>query len=326
MKKWIQTCVDGHEKCQWGYSRKELDLAGPDKQEGARLRAKYSEDNIELPTRVIDVRAFEDGVKLVESLSVGGKGCFAALSHCWGKIKHFKTEHVTYSQRLTRINLHELPKSFRDAINITRKLGIRYLWIDSICIIQDSTEDWDYEASRMASVYMNAYVTLSASFAVDGNGGLFATRLPPQSSVSLEYIETLTGTQTGTWIIHNRNTNWTEHVRRSVLASRAWTLQEKQLARRTLHFASDQVSFECKEGIEFETQRPGFLYWSLLGFRGNALAMTTLIPSLVMQSWCSVIEDYTTRKLTVESDKLPALEGLAAYIAELTKDRYCFGL
>ncbi|OAG03660.1 HET-domain-containing protein [Paraphaeosphaeria sporulosa] len=337
MEKWIKTCVDDHHKCQWGYSRKELDLAGPSEQEGARLKAKYSEDKIELPTRVIDVQAFEDGVKLVESSSVGGKGCFTALSHCWGKIKHFKTEHATYDQRKTKICIHELPKTFRDAVEITRKLGIRYLWIDSICIVQDSTEDWAYEASRMASVYMNAYVTLSATFAVDGNGGLFAARVPPPSSVSLKYIDHLTGAQDGIWTIHNRNSNWSEHVRRSVLASRAWTLQEKELARRTLHFASDQVSFECHESIEFETQRPGvgtkarsvsfqYLYWTILGIRDNATATAILIPYLVNSRWCRIIEDYTTRKLTVESDKLPALEGLANYIAELTEDRYCFGL
>jgi hypothetical protein len=337
MRKWIQTCVDGHEKCQWGYSRKELDLAGPDVHEGARLRAKYSEEDVELPTRVLDVQAFEDGVKLVEGSSVGGKGRFTALSHCWGRIKHFKTEQATYKQHLTKINIHSLPKTFRDAIEVTRKLSIRYLWIDSICIIQDSTTDWAYEASRMASVYLNAHVTLSASFAADGNGGLFAARVPPQASVVLGYNDTLTGTQIGTWTIHNRNKSWSENIRRSILATRAWTLQEKQLARRTLHFASDQVSFECKESIEFETQRPSekvgpeavsfqSLYWSLLAFRGNPMASKLLLPSLVMQNWCSVVEDYTTRKLTVESDKLPALEGLANYIAELTADQYCFGL
>jgi hypothetical protein len=337
MKKWIKACVDGHENCQLGYTREEVQFAGAEDDEGARLRAKYAEEDSELPTRVIDVEAFEDGVRLVETASVGGRGCYIALSHVWGKTQHLTTKHATYKDRLTNIPLLTLPKTFQDAVIITRSLGVRYLWIDSLCIIQDSLPDWAYESARMASVYMNAYVTISATSAIDGDGGCFIPRRAPPSSVSLSYISTVYGIPDGSWTIHNRNTSWHQNVRCSVLASRAWTLQEKYLARRTLHFAVDQVSFECNTGFEFETQRPGqkstsasvpfqFLYWMLVSFRKRRDALDLLLPPMVMQTWSKLVEDYTTRKLTFEKDKLPALEGLAQRVASLTLDQYCFGL
>jgi hypothetical protein len=337
IKKWIKACVDGHENCQIGYTREEIQFAGEADDEGARLKAKYTEGKSELPTRVIDVEAFEDGVRLVETKSVGGRGCYIALSHVWGKSQHLTTETATYKDRLTSILLSTLPKTFKDAVVITRRLGVRYLWIDSLCVIQDSVSDWMQESARMASVYMNAYVTISATSASDGDGGCFIPRQTPPSSVSLSYVSPSSDIPDGSWTIHNRTPGWDRNVRRSVLASRAWTLQEKYLARRTLHFATDQVSFECKTGLEFETQRPGqkitsatvpfqFLYWILVGFRGKQAALDLILPAMVMRTWARVVEDYTTRKLTFEKDKLAALDGLAQHVASLTLDQYCFGL
>lgn len=338
IKKWIKTCEDGHDKCQMGYTREETRFAGPTDDEGTRLRAKYNKKDCALPTRVIDVFASEDGVRLVESQTIGGRGCYIALSHVWGKVAHFKTERLSYEAHKDKIPLPNLPQTFQDAVIITRDLGIRYLWIDSLCIIQDSALDWEQEASRMASVYMNAYVTISATSAADSNGGCLNRRQFPPSIVVLPYVVPETAIPDGTWTIHNRTTSWDDHVRKSVLATRAWTLQEKQLARRTLHYAADQVSFECKTGFEFETQRPGqtvgeqtfyfqMLYWTIVSFRSaDQTAVKGLIAGLVNRTWSRVIEDYSLRKLTFEKDKLPAVAGLAQYASQLTLDRYHFGL
>jgi hypothetical protein len=336
-KEWIDACVASHEKCQLGYVRTELENAGLGDDEGRRLRTKYSEDGCELPTRVIDVEAFEDSVRLVETATTGAKGRYVALSHVWGKAEHFKTERNTFTTYLTRIALSRLPRTFLDAVFVTRELGVRYLWIDSLCIIQDCPSDWAREASRMASVYMNAYVTISATSAVNSDRGLFLPRQAPECSVQLTYSSPTSGS-IGTWIIHNSAPSWSYQVRQSILASRAWTLQEKQLSRRTLHFASDQVSFECKKGFELETRRPcnnidpgsldmQLLYWVLVEFWDrNSASVTKLLSALVMRVWVGIIEDYTIRKLTFESDKLAAIEGLASYVASLTQDRYVFGL
>lgn len=336
IKGWITSCVDGHEKCQLGYTYEELQNAGKAEEEPARLRSIYSEENVELPTRVIDVASFQDDIRLIESASSGDRGKYIALSHVWGKTKHFKTESTNLDKHRTRISFGELPKTFRDAVLVTRALGLRYLWIDSLCIIQDSPVDWERESSRMASVYMNSYATISAAASENSEGGLFFSREPPECRAQLAY--TSPSGRIGFWTIHNKTPSFDQQVRQTTLASRAWCLQEKQLARRTLHFGSYQVIFECKERYQYETQRPSdklgegrldiqMLYWMLVGFRGrNDVALKQLVGAILTRTWLKIVEDYTKRDLTFESDKLPALQGLAQYVVDLTRDEYLFGL
>lgn len=336
IKSWITSCAHGHEKCQLGYTYEELQNAGEVDDEPARLRAKYNEEDVQLPTRLIDVGSFRDDVRLVEPASSGDRRRYLALSHVWGMTKHFKTESTNLDKHRTRILFDDLPKTFRDAVLVTRALGLRYLWIDSLCIIQDSPVDWEKEASRMASVYMNAYVTISAAASENSEGGLFFDREPPDCSAQLTYTPP-SGT-IGLWTIHNKTPSFDQQIRHTTLASRAWCLQEKQLARRTLHFGSYQVIFECKEKYQYETQRPSnnlgegrldiqMLYWMLVGFRGrNDVVLKQMVSAVLTRTWLLIVEDYTKRNLTFESDKLPALQGLAQYVIDLTRDDYLFGL
>ncbi|KAF3004796.1 hypothetical protein E8E13_002980 [Curvularia kusanoi] len=336
MKNWITSCVNSHEKCQLGYTREELQNAGEADNEPARLRARYSEESVKLPTRLIDVNSFEEDVKLVDSASFGGRGKYLALSHVWGKGQHFKTESTNLGEHRTRILFSNLPKTFGDAVLVTRAMGLRYLWIDSLCIIQDSPADWKKEASLMASVYFNAYATISAAASENSHSGLFFDREPPECSAQLTY--TSASGVVGLWTVHNKTPSFNQQIRHTTLASRAWCLQEKQLARRTLHFGAYQVIFECNELYQYETQRPSdkpgegrldiqMLYWMLVGFRGrNSTVVELLVSSVLNRTWLQIVEDYTKRNLTFESDKLPALQGLAQYVLDLTRDQYLFGL
>ena len=122
-----------------------------------------------LPTRVIDVGiAFSESPKPYLLCSNGLEGRYVALSHCWGTPSAnnnpgFKTETHNYVMMHAGLVFESLPPLFRDAVVTTWKLGIRYLWIDSICIIQDSKDDWEAESAKMGAVYRNAYVTIAAS-------------------------------------------------------------------------------------------------------------------------------------------------------------------
>lgn len=124
-----------------------------------------------LPNRVIDVT--QDGLDPRLVISEGQRGYYAALSHCWGGLQLLQTKVATLAQHQDCIPMEQLPKSFKDAITIARKLRIPYLWIDSLCIVQDSEQDWHHESGLMTSVYRNSMLTISATGAVDGSRGCF---------------------------------------------------------------------------------------------------------------------------------------------------------
>jgi hypothetical protein len=105
----------------------------------------------------------------------GEKGHYLALSHCWGPSvsgERLITTKATLKSRLKSIPLSKMPSNFFDATIITRKLGYRYLWIDSLCIIQDSRGDWETESANMGNIYTNASLTLAAAAAKDSDGGM----------------------------------------------------------------------------------------------------------------------------------------------------------
>lgn len=330
---WIAECKKGHEKCQLGYVRGEVARAGEADLEASRLRGIYRDEDVALPTRVLDVEAEGGGVRLREAVEIGGRGCYAALSHCWGQSQHVKTVQREYSQRKASIAFDELPKTFQDAVVVTRKLGVRYLWIDSLCIIQDSASDWERESLRMGSVYHNAFFTIAASSSIDGDGGLFYDRpVPdPTTEVSLPFTN-IDGSPSGTWTIHSHPPNYSAAVLRGPLNSRAWTLQEKHLSRRIIHFTHDEVYFECKRAVSFESRRPShvhgvdalslsILYWTAVQLHKNLMANAMLVTSAILaRQWSSIVEDYTKRALTYGKDKLPALWGMVALLSDLTGD------
>jgi hypothetical protein len=134
-----------------------------------------------------------------------------ALSHCWGGPEFPIPCTLEASSKIhTKVGLRyaELPKTFRDAIDVTRAMGYEYLWIDSLCIIQDSADDWKKEARRMAIIYDNAVFTIAAMDAENSSHGLFAADVG-----SVNTLET-----------------------------RAWVCQERMLAPRTLMFTKNSVA------------------------------------------------------------------------------------
>lgn len=127
-----------------------------------------------LPTRVLCI----DGPDTVRLLVTTNEiALYACLSHCWGPQPRLvlRTTKATLESFRTRIPWDCLPNTFRDAIDFTYHLGLRYLWIDSLCIVQDSIEDWRREGSSMASIYNSAYVTLAASKAANPEDGCYST-------------------------------------------------------------------------------------------------------------------------------------------------------
>jgi hypothetical protein len=175
---------------------------------------------------------------------------YVALSHSWGKLtvenkRQFCTTDNNIDERLKGFTFSELPKTFRDAIRVTRELGFQYLWIDSLCIIQENQKDWEHEAKRMEGVYASAYCTIAATSAVDSNAGFL------ERNVSNEYVH-VQDASGRTFYVCTDIDDFENDVENARLNKRAWVMQERYLSRRTIHFTANLVYFECGQGIHCE--------------------------------------------------------------------------
>lgn len=143
-----------------------------------------------VPTRLLDLGSStsESLPKLIETAgsenfhSSGMHSKYATLSHCWGNSQPMTLVKTNHTQLKEGIALELLPKTFSDVIYITKRLCVRYLWIDSLCIFQDSPEDWIKESVKMRDVYSDGHFNIAATGATDGSGGLFLDRDPHKSS------------------------------------------------------------------------------------------------------------------------------------------------
>jgi hypothetical protein len=191
-----------------------------------------------LPTRVIDVGDSDAKARLY--VTKGENARYAALSHCWGSRVPVSTTAATLEDRLKSIQFDASSKTFAEAVNVTRRLGIPYLWIDSLCIIQKNEDDWATEAGRMSEVFQNATVTLSADAARDASEGLFADNAQRQQMHQVGQIK-CTGPAGQPATVHVRlRTNHPSDADRAShasvtckntkLSSRAWVLQERLLS------------------------------------------------------------------------------------------------
>jgi hypothetical protein len=294
-----------------------------------------------LPTRVICVRDHCRDPFIYEP-SPGEAGSYAALSYCWGETEAFVTTISTYAQRKAGFAIDELPKTCRDAVIVARALKIPYLWIDSLCIIQDSVSDWEYEASHMCSVFENSLVTIAASDSVDNEGGLFRTnpyrntaklkvsidKAAPNESVPT-YAYARKYSQVGRFghrFVHGFGDEF-------VLESRGWTLQELTLSPRILWFTADELGWQCLSETACECDPVPKKY--VPGLHDNESSMATAIRSALHQPnpewgrvWPLVVEYFSKRDLTRPTDRLEALSGLAkaAHRHLQSNDEYIFGL
>lgn len=283
-----------------------------------------------LPTRLIDV---ESGLRLVETKGMHDR--YVCLSHCWGNQdsttakQTFKTTRENLSSGLENIDFTSLPRTFTDAIIFTRKLGLKYLWIDSLCIIQDDEDDWRHEASLMANIYENAVLTLAATASASDAEGLF------RSSSSIHDLIELRGkTSKGKRYIVYARRQLPHRMHDEPLFKRGWIFQERYLSPRFLHFASNELVWECKECMDCEcnanilletTKRDYVGYFNV--FKSYYLEAFTASPYRVQVAWRDVVNAYTELNLSNTKDTLPALSGIAKKFIELRpEDRYLAGL
>ncbi|PVI01400.1 HET-domain-containing protein [Periconia macrospinosa] len=316
---WLHGCVEGHE-------------------------CDHRTDKDFLPTRLLEltISDAECSFRLVHKHEVAPGVRYLTLSHCWGS-KAWNEKLVLTETNLGSLrqkqNIDVLPQTFQDAFIVLKRLGARYLWIDRLCIQQDSIDDWRVESASMEEVYSNSYLTIAALGAENDEGGCFFTRQDFLDSLDTIQVCFESPQQP---ITYNHSSGSLRHswTIGEPLLERAWVLQERFLSPRVVYFGSRQVFWECYELHTYE-QRPGISFNykppSKLGKRiinnqatrstrkteqGVEIVLLRLYDpenevENMFRDWYQVLSDYTRLKLTNPEDKLVAISAVAKRLRKL---------
>ncbi|KPM37809.1 hypothetical protein AK830_g8766 [Neonectria ditissima] len=296
LKEWIKVCDSTHNMC--------------------RRSVEY--DVWDMPTRLIDV---EQDVRLVDTTSIKSSR-YAALSHCWGQLKKdemFCTYKSNLAQFQKSIDFSSLPQTFKDAVTVARGLGLKYIWIDSLCIIQDDEVDWESESAKMEQVFSSAYCTISASSAKSSLEGFLVNRPSrPCVQVEMKNSELL--------YVCPAIDDFRHDVELGEINKRGWVLQERALSRRSIHFTSSQVYWECGAGVHCETL--GRLNNSKAAFLGDANFPKSALEyyrdgrQMLIQD---LYERYSRLAFSKSSDRSVAILGLQKRLARAFKTEAEYG-
>ncbi|KAF7548523.1 hypothetical protein G7046_g8653 [Stylonectria norvegica] len=321
----IETCNAGHPLC------------------------KNSKSARRLPKRLLDIGTPDHSVLRLYDTSLGEQGDYAALSHCWGTGYPLRTLTGSLEQMRSRIELHDLDSTFQNAIEVTRHLSLRYIWIDSLCIIQDSVEDWNEQAAQMADIYSQAYVSIatgsspnpSTSFlgVRDGSWKTWRLELADNNQTEQCWVrrKVLPQLKTETRGSH-AHAEWAKHAISSSsrstlnyqwdgpLYTRAWCFQEQLLSRRMIHYAPGAIIWECQVQRQVEGEDAVALQPDASAAKNDRLLTDVTELADSAREWSNVIVDYTKRDMTFSKDRLIALSGVAKHKAERTGDEYRSGL
>jgi len=270
----------------------------------------------ELPSRVLDVGPADGSSDPKLHISSSGEhGHYVTLSHCWGTRDRLTTTSRNLEQHVRGIPFHSLPATFRDAVVVVRRLGFRHLWIDALCIVQDSDDDWLHASVLMHWIFARAIFSISAADASDSHAGFLHARAHP--SVAIDF----NGRRVG---LRAKAMSGTEAITTSVLDTRAWCLQERLLPSRVLFFGREQMYWRCGTSQASETMPE--LASTGLGYRPQVWKLIwEEDPGIRQNAWLDVLTQYSERLLTLPIDRVNAMGGLAA-LAESPPFHVRFGM
>ncbi|KAH7039442.1 heterokaryon incompatibility protein-domain-containing protein [Macrophomina phaseolina] len=304
------------------------------------------EENSAIPTRLLDLGPPQESPETVRLVQTDDdtdarEWLYTALSHCWGYQDHLppRTTTETLPAHLSAIPLAALPQNYRDAITVTRSLGLRYIWIDSLCILQDSIHDWDRESSRMAAIYQHAHVTVVAASGTTCHSGFLQLR--PSRRVLLNYGPSSTAPSvSGAYQLRERRGIGARDIEQSRWRTRAWTFQESLFSVRKLFFTDAAAYFQCggalcasgggrwqERGEKTPQQQRRYRHGE--HFRENLARVAAKAKStrdFYHGTWYGRIQEYSGRGLTVPQDRLVAVAAWAGELARAREGRYLAGM
>jgi hypothetical protein len=278
-----------------------------------------------LPKRVLDVGEPRDGqtripmgenIRFIETSE--NVTDYICLSHCWGTTDMFKTTRETISERMQCICYNDPPKTFKDAAEITRELKKRYLWIDSLCIIQNDAQDWREEGFRMHEIYGNSYLTIAASRSKGSNDSLFS--ISPRHKLQ-DFSFALDGRDISNMRVRQRIQHF-DSTEAFPLLKRGWIFQERIFSRRVLHFGPQELLWECMETEECECGNVN----EGINWKFNTPQKSLFLLGSNVFLWNNITASYSGLDLTKESDVLPALAGIAQKYKSEADAKYLAGI
>ncbi|CAG9990301.1 unnamed protein product [Clonostachys byssicola] len=282
--------------------------------------AAQDPDHGVLPTRLLDIG--ETGTlnpRLVSTSKETVPISYCALSYCWGPLPQLTTTKSTFQQySLQGIPFQELTKVFKDAIEVCHTFGIRYLWIDSLCIIQDDPSDWERETTMMHQVYRNSYFTICA-LSSDSTHVSFLQR--NQHRLELNFISSLDPAISGKFTLEFQGfsredalpTLYRVELFFNEWSTRGWTFQEDEMSKRALYFTKSQLFF--RTGDQYFTEDG----WSSTSFR------PTLRTSPTLENWYGKMLGFRKKKFANAQDVFPSLSGIVREYIRYHGDTYVAG-
>ena len=259
------------------------------------------------------------------------RGFYAALSYVWGEPQPHSTCTTKLPTYLEAIDILLLPQTIKDAIVCTHNLNLRYLWTDSLCILQDSDEDKQREIPHMCDIYRDAYVTIIAASSQKVSEGFLRDRKRPVETPLPFWcpdgrLGTISVDESGSAKPDKEPVNL-----------RAWCFQERVLSPRTLVYASHTLQYQCQTAISDIGDIWNYLPSTELGELRLPNMMMSRTPCnmpssddarALLAAWRDVLYDYTQRAVSYPSDRLVAISGIAQLFQRWwgSSNRYIAGL
>lgn len=294
------------------------------------------------PTRLLLIEN-KYSARIVETKDCNAQYQYVALSHCWGNVTRLKLQKSNMVDLLKHISITKLPTTYREGISVTLALGFSYIWIDSLCIIQDDEQDWAKEAAMMKDVFEHCSINLSATTAPDSSQSNFTHR-DPTNIPPLE-VDTLNWggerpRQSNFWLTRSWVDLRREDIVHSPLHSRAWVFQEATLARRRIDLARSQMWWHCQQHWACETYPAGVCdfehyewssaeseeYHNMCKRRDEHDSLSSgRLPAIddhadddedPRREWLGKIHSYSDCDITKTKDRLIAFSGIAQRYAQ----------
>ncbi|KAL7628307.1 hypothetical protein AAE478_002507 [Parahypoxylon ruwenzoriense] len=290
LKSCLRTCTEEHDLCK-------QNLSPPSRSP---------------PRRLLYVGSPEDGSISLFETHEDFREPYVALSYCWGKGVFFKTTDSNIQLLMRGFSLAQLPATIQDAVYITRKLKLEYIWVDALCIIQDNLKDWEQQSAKMCSIYEQAYLTIAASSAASADTSfLKRSSQPLKFQRRIDDRNILAARALCTNGCHYDS--WTETP--EPLLTRGWTLQESILATRTISYSTSELQWQCRSSLSCQCEQPNAQWLK-----------PTIHTEEGLIQWDKIVYLFTQRQLTCPKDKLPAISGVCQLVHKQTKWRYLAGL